>query len=233
MNIFHGQRSIDIDNGTKTGINATKLNIKCGQNLVRIKHNQRQDKNISIMRENNQLLERLAAAKPGVITFKQHRKNSVQQQKLKQIVSRPPHKENVADRSFRTRSVSAFKKMGHGFSLDWQTKEKGEETEDTSSNRGHVSIYSSQINRVVQIQDKISDNDMIDSEMDESTIGGMPPLPQRETPMRNNKGQMGQTHPVFKFPNISTAERSNRETDDFQTQMESTIDQNQFRIHPK
>ena len=53
MNIFHGQRSIDIDNGTKTGINATKLNIKCGQNLVRIKHNQRQDKNISIMRENN------------------------------------------------------------------------------------------------------------------------------------------------------------------------------------
>lgn len=64
MKVFHGH-TIGGDNSVSLDLKANKLQIQVGQNLVRIKHNQRQDKSESIMNENRKMLQRLLETSPG------------------------------------------------------------------------------------------------------------------------------------------------------------------------
>jgi len=55
MKIFHGHQ-IGGDNSVEVDLQSNGRQIQVGQNMVRIMHNQRQDKSEVIMKENHQML---------------------------------------------------------------------------------------------------------------------------------------------------------------------------------
>lgn len=55
MKIFHGH-TIGGDNTVEIDLSSNKRQIQVGQNMVRIMHNQRQDKSEQVMKENHKML---------------------------------------------------------------------------------------------------------------------------------------------------------------------------------